>query len=334
MQLSRIAIIGSINRDIIVTERGISHESLGGILYNLLALAELGQNVLNLYPITFIGSDREKNLLHMLCCRKGISLEGISALSGNTNTNRLVYINDNERRETAQFCTPAITFEMIAPYLNCDILLFNFIAGYDVSLQTLKTVRAKTHATLFMDVHSLVLEQTTTGVRTFHSVRNWRQWAAQIDILQMNTRELLFFTGCTKHAKENDETTVRTLISEIVQSGPRFVLITAGNRGIYLGTRKRIFFFPQRYTAPVADSTGCGDIFTAAFLARLLVSGDPFIACDYANTLAGLATHTEGIKKCFALKHFSPLYSVPYPPHSPIETTFRNYSRSGSCASP
>ncbi len=314
MESPRIAIIGSVNRDIIISDTGSTHESLGGILYNLLALAELGQRILSIIPITFIGSDAKEELYQMLGSRTSISLHGIRDFSGNTNMNRLVYSNKNERKETASFYTPPISLQMITPYLDCDVLLFNFIAGYDVSLQTLKAIRAKTHATIFMDVHSLVLAKNAKGVRAFHPVQQWKIWTAQTDILQMNTGELLFFTGNNGRIDENDESALRNLIAQLVELGPRFVIITASKRGIYLGTRKRTAFLSQKYTGSVVDTTGCGDIFSAAFLAKLLIMDDPSIACDYANTLAGLATQTRGIKKCFGLKHFSPLCTVPYPP--------------------
>jgi sugar/nucleoside kinase (ribokinase family) len=334
MNIHRIAVIGTINRDIIITSRGTCHESLGGILYNVLAFAELGAELLSVSPITYAGPDVKPSLFEILHHRKAISLEGINGIPGSTNTNRLRYLNENERKETLAFHTPPIPFEMIEPYLDYDILLFNFIAGYDVSLETLQAVRNRTGAFLCVDVHSMVLKQTMDEERTFGSVKHWQTWAAQADMIQMNTKELLYFTGNGDRGKPADAISVRTLMKELLDLGPQLVVITAGKRGVYLGTPQGIYFFPQRYRAPAKDTTGCGDIFTASFLAKLLVSQDPFIACDYANVLAGFATREKGIKKCSSLKHFSPLCMIPNPSTTSTHPLLSNHSRSGSCGSP
>jgi sugar/nucleoside kinase (ribokinase family) len=280
----------------------------------VLALAELGAKVLTVYPVTYIGSDARAQLFNTLRSQKTVSLEGITEMQGNTNVNQLVYLNKNVRKEAVTFHTPSISMEKILPFLNSDILLFNFIAGYDVSLETLQEVRRRTQALIFMDVHSMVLKQKEGAERDFCTVKNWRTWVAQTDIIQMNTTELLYFAQYTERAGHVDFTTVAPLIKQLLGLGPRLVVITAGHRGVFLGTKQHIYFFPQQYKAPVKDTTGCGDIFTASFITKLLVSHDPCIACDYANTLSGLAVREEGIKKCFSLKHSSPLYMVPLPP--------------------
>jgi sugar/nucleoside kinase (ribokinase family) len=307
MKLHRIAVIGTINRDLIIHGIGDCNESLGGILYNVLALAEVGTGLLEITPVSYIGADAQETLFTILNGRDGISLEGITSIPGKTNVNRLTYVNENERKEVVQFHTPAISFEMIEPYLDHDILLFNFISGHDVSLETLRRVRKRTDATIYCDVHSLVLSPETGEERTFCTVEDWPVWARQIDMIQMNMKELFYFTGNTDHGRPFDERAVHTAMKQLLDLGPGIVITTAGNRGVYLGTPHHFYQFSQKYTAPVRDTTGCGDIFTATFLAKLLVSGDPSIACDYANTLAGLATCEEGIKKCFSLKHSSPL---------------------------
>jgi sugar/nucleoside kinase (ribokinase family) len=307
MNVRRIAVVGTVNRDIIITRTGARTESLGGILYNTLSLAELGNRKFEIFPVTYIASDVKTALLEMIAERKAISPEGISMLPGATNMNLLRYVNENERKETTEFHTPSIPLAMIVPFFHCDVLLFNFISGYDVTLDTLKSVRRKTNALIFVDVHSMVLKKAAHGERTFVSVEDWRMWARQADIIQMNAKELVYFTGHESRTSQPDQGIVRALMRQIMSSGPRFVLVTAGARGVFLGAYNAIHFFRQKYAAPVKDTTGCGDIFTASFIAKLLVTKDVFVSCEYANVLAGLATREPGIKKCFALKHSSPL---------------------------
>jgi 2-dehydro-3-deoxygluconokinase len=75
--------------------------------------------------------------------------------------------------------------------------------------------------------------------------------------------------------------------------GPRIVALTCGNQGALIATRER----RERIGAqPVklVDATGAGDMFTGAFLAEYLRTGDPFVAGRYANVAAALSTEGYG----------------------------------------
>jgi 2-dehydro-3-deoxygluconokinase len=75
--------------------------------------------------------------------------------------------------------------------------------------------------------------------------------------------------------------------------GPKIVAITLGDSGALVATRdKRERIAPR--PAKVVDATGAGDMFTGAFLAEYLRTGDPFAAGRYANVAAALSTEGYG----------------------------------------
>jgi hypothetical protein len=282
MKSPSITVIGTINYDIIVPQKGIRYESLGGILYNVISLSVLSNNTYRIIPVTYIGLQTKERLKTILSEHPCVLQEGIKEIEEEINCNILKYLNDNERIETTTFRTGEIPYEMIEPYLHTDCLLFNFISGYDVSLDTMKLVRENTHGLIFFDVHSLVLEKSVNE-RPFRKISNWKEWIHYTDIVQMNTTELSYFT-CNQKIP---------------------VLITAGEYGVYLGFDKHVSFFPQKFTSTVKDTTGCGDIFSASFLVRYLTTKDPYLACEFANLTAGFVTIESGLNKCDVLRQLS-----------------------------
>ena len=75
--------------------------------------------------------------------------------------------------------------------------------------------------------------------------------------------------------------------------GPRVVALTLGGEGALIATQERRERIAPR-PANIVDATGAGDMFTGAFLAEYLRTGDPFAAGRYANVAAALSTEGYG----------------------------------------
>jgi 2-dehydro-3-deoxygluconokinase len=75
--------------------------------------------------------------------------------------------------------------------------------------------------------------------------------------------------------------------------GPKIVAMTLGSEGALIATRERRERIQPR-AAKLVDATGAGDMFTGAFLAEHLRTGDPFAAGRYANVAAALSTEGYG----------------------------------------
>ncbi|MEJ0097416.1 MAG: sugar kinase [Bauldia sp.] len=75
--------------------------------------------------------------------------------------------------------------------------------------------------------------------------------------------------------------------------GPKVVALTCGAEGALVATRERRERLPAR-PAKLVDATGAGDMFTGAFLAEYLRTGDAFAAGRYANVAAALSTEGYG----------------------------------------
>lgn len=83
------------------------------------------------------------------------------------------------------------------------------------------------------------------------------------------------------------------IIDFYLAMGPRIVALTCGGDGAIVATKERRERIAPR-AAKIVDATGAGDMFTGAFLAEYLRSGDPFAAGRYANVAAALSTEGYG----------------------------------------
>jgi sugar/nucleoside kinase (ribokinase family) len=106
-----------------------------------------------------------------------------------------------------------------------------------------------------------------------------------LDVLKADEEEILTYTGCSSV----DEATAR-----VRDAGVREVLITRGSRGSVVygdGDRLEIDAVPPRR---VADATGCGDTYLAAYMIRRMSGADRVECARFASAAASLNIETLG----------------------------------------
>ena len=82
------------------------------------------------------------------------------------------------------------------------------------------------------------------------------------------------------HTDSND---IKTLLTEIYANGPKIIIITDGPNGSFMLDGEH-FYFMQKYPdpRPPIERTGCGDAFSATFIAFLMLGKSPLEALTYA----------------------------------------------------
>jgi ribokinase len=82
------------------------------------------------------------------------------------------------------------------------------------------------------------------------------------------------------HTESRD---IKILLSEIHANGPKIVLITDGPKGAYMLDGDHFYFMPE-YPDPKSpvERTGCGDAFSATFVAALILGKTPLEALAWA----------------------------------------------------
>lgn len=293
----RIAVVGTINRDTILLPNGEMKESFGGLLYSVVPLALLAEPGTEVVPVLNLGRDVAGPVTAILSRYPQISLEGVNLVSEKNNHAFLTYPSQGEREEVLEGGVPPLTFEQMEPFLDADLLLVNLISGRDLSLETLKLVRSHAMASIYMDMHSLCLGIDHSGRRTWQQVPRWREWMGQADVVQVNRGEARQLFG----DRIESEQSLLAFGRQVMEAGPTVLLITLGSQGSVMLMASERGVHRQRFSPnpppAVRDTTGCGDVFLAAFVAQHARSGDPQKASLFANLVAGAKCGLSGIEE-------------------------------------
>lgn len=280
-----LTVIGHICNDVIHLPDATQVKGFGGIFYSLISLANLVDENTKIFPVFGISSKDYNHLLELLSEYKNIDSSGIYKIEGLTNTVHLYYENSNHRIECSRDIAKPIPFKRIKPYLDVNMILINMISGFDITLETLDEIRISVREDaipIYFDVHSLTLGISDDGKRFRRPVSDWRRWLFMLHCVQMNEEEA---SGLAIESKGEDY-----LVKQITSLDTNNVIITRGARGssLFQDVHKKIEkhdFIPE-IKDKVKDTTGCGDVFAAAYCAKYIHTKDVYKSFEYANLVA------------------------------------------------
>jgi hypothetical protein len=292
----KITVIGTINKDTIIFPNGKRIESFGGILYNISALSGLAEKWFEIYPVCNLGYDVYDEVESILKKYANVKLDGINRVKEKNNHAVLFIDRNNQKEEILQNKVPTLSFDQVKPYLDCNIILVNFISGFDIKLGDLKRMRRGTDALIFMDVHSLTLGIDKDGKRFLIIPKSWQEYIKQADFVQTNLIELSVLSG--KEFKSLKE--IREFGNSILSLGPHVLLVTLGEGGAVMIYRKDSTYKSKKCKGikirEFKDATGCGDIFSAGFLVGYFRTGDMIHSLDFANRVAAEKCKVSGVE--------------------------------------
>ncbi len=278
----KVAVLGTINRDTVFTSQGEKWEGFGGILYNLLGLSFWGGEEITLYPICNLGEDCYREVMGIISQFENISPDGIRKRKERNNHATIRYKPSGKREEALEGRLPPLGYEEVRPFLGVDLLLVNFISGFDLELSALRMIRREFAGAIYMDLHSLTLGVDPLGRRYLRPIPQGEKWIAQADILQVNKEEAELLWGSPlKGTKEFSRFGKRMLFL-----GPFCLLVTLGPQGTFLLESSGTTHFPSPSGALFGNPTGCGDLFASGFIWEYLKSEDTHEACRSGNRLA------------------------------------------------
>lgn len=296
MKPLKIAVIGTINQDVIVFPDKKKKTSLGGIAYNICTLVALLEDKAQIFPVCNVGANRYLQFVKFFSKFSNLKLKGIKKVPQKHNTCLMYYDKLRNRKEYLEGKIPALDFEHLKLFLKSDAILINFISGWDMSLETLQKVRKNCKGSILLDIHSLTLGIEKSNKRFLRKPKNWKAYVKYCDILQMNKTELE--TLLNKKLKSND------LISEtknILKLGPKIFILTLEEDGAIIcwkvGKKICLKKFAGIPIKKAVDNIGCGDVFGAAFLASYLLNKNVVKSAKVANIFAAEKCRFSGVEK-------------------------------------
>lgn len=302
----KLAVIGEPCMDYIYRGSDVTEKQFGGILYSVVSLAVLAGRKAEIYPVMNLGEDEYEHVTSFLNKFSNINTSCINKSEHKTRVVSLHYKDAQsvlnvsakktyDREENSTEPTLPIKFELIAPILNeLDGILVNMVSGVDIELGDLQKVRKNFSGYMHMDLHNLVMQTFPDGTRKQMPLKDWQEWTAITDTLQMNESELNILTG--------DNVTEYETAEKILNNGrTKSLVVTRGLQGVSQYTMKKKSQGGETYTEldktdvprietnNFTDSTGCGDVFASSYFlknAENKLSGIN-IALNFANKMAG-----------------------------------------------
>ncbi|HAL57254.1 MAG TPA: hypothetical protein DCP63_12505 [Bacteroidetes bacterium] len=269
-------------------------ESLGGVFYSVATLANLLSKDDRILPVFGVGERDYESVSERLQRYGNVETKGIFALRGETNRVHFFPGLNGGLAQCSKSIAPPIPFARIKPSLDADAVLINMASGFDITLETLDFVRMHVRdqrIPLHFDFHSLTLGIDRDHTRFRRPLTDWRRWCFMMDSVQLNEDE-----AAGLGSERYDEP---TLINHLMPLMVNALLITRGERGASLIRQEHKRFDRHdiegvQAEAPL-DTTGCGDVFGAAFVYRYVESRDYVKAAEFANKIAAIKTGFRGI---------------------------------------
>lgn len=285
-----IAVVGHLVDDEIIRPGGAKISALGGISYNLAALLSIMKKAI-IFPVCEIGQDIQAKFNKEFGENEIVDSSGVKILSRPNVVNRLVYDHSGNREEWNSRIPDRLSLVSLSD--DIDALLLNFISGDDVGIEELSRFKERSNALIYCDYHSLALGRDDQGKRFYRKHPEWEQYLAQVDIAQMNSKELATITG-----NESDRAAeIAAGCMMIHRAGPKTVVVTMGRKGavISLDNGRLKYFLPPIPISQEIDPTGCGDTFASVFLYNYLLTQDPLKSAKIAAGFAAAKATFSGI---------------------------------------
>lgn len=301
----RLGVLGTLVWDTIHDRdgRAVAVEEWGGIAYALSALEAALPPGWEVVPLLKVGRDLSEPALRYLRQLPSVDVDtGVRWVPEPNNRVELRYVDRARRTERLSGGVPPWLWTELAPALrSCDALYVNFISGFELTLDTARSLRAGFEGPTYADLHSLFMGVARGGLRVPQELPSWAAWLHCFDAVQMNEVEFELLGRAWGDPWR--------LAAEAVGRDLKLIAVTLGERGAAWvagpGFRPDPFTWPaSRHTVGVSgasrsgrcalegeelagDPTGCGDVWGATFFARLLAGDSMDDALAAANRFAG-----------------------------------------------
>lgn len=300
--MKKIAIVGPIPRDHIVTHSGDLIQKWGCVAHPVIALSTMVGDAIEIIPVSHVRITDQDNVKEVFKGYKGINLDHITCENdqGDVISLRFLDLNNRVERQTG-FMDPIVPGDF-KDLLDCDVFIFVPISDYEISLHALQYIKKKTKnkSIIIFDAHGPTTACLFKGQRERKFWLDRDLWLPYIDVLKMNLEEAhaSWFKKeyeSSDFEKEISHDEMRQFASHCLNHGVKCLCITMDSRGCLVfyksGAKQHEVMVPAVPVDHVVDTTGCGDSFAGGIGFGLLQDPKGYVrAAQYGNTLGALRT--------------------------------------------
>jgi sugar/nucleoside kinase (ribokinase family) len=300
-QARKVAVLGPIPRDQIVTDDGMRFEKYGCALYTAVALSALLDAGDTIAPVSHVKREDEGPIKQILASFPNIDTSGITSSADQGDGVELRYTGQNSRVERqTSFMNPILPAD-VAAVLDADAFVCVPITDYEVGQATLRHIKEHSGATIVLDAHGPTTTLTRGGERQPRVWADQDIWLPYVDILKMNLDEAHSMrvgesggttAGPPGQVTEKKQVTeqLRDLARHCLDRGVGAVCVTLDEHGCVSFRRHGSGGVTEEFVAPVpvehvVDTTGAGDSFAAGLAYGYLAYRDYVVACQYGNAM-------------------------------------------------
>ena len=304
MKKLKVAVLGPIPRDYIITHNNEVIQKYGCATHTAIAISNLLGTDGDIYPVTHIRKQDEAAIKELFGPYPNIHTDYISSEADQGDVIQLRFLDQNKRVETQTAFMKPIMPEDVAPLLDCEVFVCVPVTDFEVPLETLIYIKKHSNASIVFDAHGPTTALTVRGERVTKFWVDRDLWLPYIDVLKMNLEE----ANCSWFQKEysledlknNDEIDPEQLplfAEYCLKQGLRSLYVTLDSRGVMVYTLKNDVLHqelvPSVPVSHVVDTTGCGDSFAGGIAFSLLKAPNNFIkAAQFGNAMG--AQRTQG----------------------------------------
>lgn len=309
----RIAVLGPIPRDHIITHHGEVIQKYGCISHPIAALSKLSGGQAEIYPVTHIRKQDEQAIRALFEGFKGVDQKLVSSEADQGAVIQLQFVNQNKRIEHQLAFMAPILPKDVEQIIDCDAFVFIPITDHEISLDTLRYIKNQSKGLVIFDAHGPTNCMTRNGTRHLKFWVERDQWLPYIDILKMNLEESACCWFKNEYSKaelfkdlEKDQSHLPALAEHCLNMGVKSLIITTDETGclVYFKEKGKIKseFVPSIKVKEVIDTTGCGDSFAGGLAYGFLKTNDFIKAAQFANAVGAQRTQGKSFEVFKSLK--------------------------------
>ncbi|MFZ2897546.1 MAG: PfkB family carbohydrate kinase [Saprospiraceae bacterium] len=303
MPAFKVAVLGPIPRDTIVTHHGETIQKYGCATHTCIALSRLLGEEGTVIPVTHVRKKDEGPIKALLSVYPNISTDHITSEADRGDVVSLRFIDQNNRLEKQTGFMDPITPADVKDLLDCDAFVCVPITDYEVPLDTLKFIKQNSRGVIILDAHGPTNTLTVTGDRLLKFWADRDMWLPYIDVLKMNLEESQCCWFKNEYAVnelkplEKSSAHLPEFARHCLSHGLKSLIVTLDARGcvVYHAPEGKVVeeFVSSIPVAHVVDTTGCGDSFAGGLGYGLLNDPSDFVkAAKFANAMG--AQRTQG----------------------------------------
>jgi hypothetical protein len=291
----KVAVLGPIPRDQIVTHAGERFDKYGTVIYTAAALSALLDPGDTIVPISHVRRQDEGPIKQILGSFPNIDISGITSPTDQGDVVELRYIDQNRRVERqTSFMNPILPADL-DKVLDADVFVCVPITDYEVGSPTLRHIKEHSRAIVVLDAHGPTVTLARSGERHPRVWADQDVWLPYVDILKMNLDEASStWLGESAELMADPPTPsddqLRGLARHCLDRGVGAVCVTLDERGCVAFFRDGSGGLAEEFVdrievEHVVDTTGAGDSFAGGLAYGYLAYRDYVVACQYGNAM-------------------------------------------------